>query len=262
MGVGHFFGLMPESLLPGCRRTGVELDGITARIAKQLYPDATIFAKGFEETTLPDNFFDAVIGNIPFGNYPVHDPAYRNSPRHADDPRLLPGEVARQAARGRRDGADHQPLHDGQAGFDDPAVSGRPGRSGRRDPAAQHRLQGQRGHGSHDRYSVPAKAGARRRAAAARRGGTWLPSIPRTAPISVNEYFARHPRDDAGRDAARRHDVPRPRADARRASCRRSGWQQAVASLPRRHLRARNTLPRPRPSAAGAATSPTSTARM
>ncbi|MEO8595375.1 MAG: DEAD/DEAH box helicase family protein [Candidatus Solibacter sp.] len=80
MGVGHFFGLMPDSLLPGCRRTGVELDSITARIAKQLYPDATIFAKGFEETILPDNFFDAVIGNIPFGNYPVHDPAYKNSP--------------------------------------------------------------------------------------------------------------------------------------------------------------------------------------
>ncbi len=80
LGVGHFFGLMPDSLLPGCRRTGVELDGITARIAKQLYPDATIFAKGFEETHLPDNFFDAVIGNIPFGNYPVHDPAYKNSP--------------------------------------------------------------------------------------------------------------------------------------------------------------------------------------
>src|ERR1035437_8988162 len=80
MGVGHFFGLMPESLLPGCRRTGVELDSITARIAKQLYPDATIFAKGFEETELPGNFFDAVIGNIPFGNYPVHDPAYRHSP--------------------------------------------------------------------------------------------------------------------------------------------------------------------------------------
>lgn len=80
MGVGHFFGLMPESLLPGCRRTGIELDNITARIAKQLYPDATIFAKGFEETVLPDNFFDAVVGNIPFGNYAVHDPAYRSSP--------------------------------------------------------------------------------------------------------------------------------------------------------------------------------------
>jgi N12 class adenine-specific DNA methylase len=80
MGVGHFFGLMPEYLLPGCRRTGVELDNITARISRQLYPDATIFAKGFEETGLPDNFFDAVVGNIPFGNYPVHDPAYRHSP--------------------------------------------------------------------------------------------------------------------------------------------------------------------------------------
>ena len=66
MGVGHFFGLMPDSMLPGCRRTGIELDGITARIAKQLYPDATIFAKGLEETSLPDNFFDAVIGNPPW----------------------------------------------------------------------------------------------------------------------------------------------------------------------------------------------------
>ena len=80
MGAGHFFGLMPEALLPDTRRTGVELDNVTARIAGQLYPDATIFAKGFEETTLPENFFDAVIGNIPFGNYPVHDPAYRRSP--------------------------------------------------------------------------------------------------------------------------------------------------------------------------------------
>src|SRR5208282_2163364 len=80
MGAGHFFGLMPEALLPGSRRTGVELDSLTARIAKQLYPDASIFAKGFEETVLPDNFFDAVIGNIPFGNYAVHDPAYKHSP--------------------------------------------------------------------------------------------------------------------------------------------------------------------------------------
>ena len=80
MGVGHFFGLMPDELLPGTRRTGVELDTITARIAKCLYPDSTVFAKGFEETPLPDNFFDAVIGNIPFGNYPVYDPAYRRTP--------------------------------------------------------------------------------------------------------------------------------------------------------------------------------------
>jgi len=80
MGVGHFFGLMPETLAPGARRTGVELESLTARIAQRLYPDATIFAKGFEETPLPNNFFDAVVGNIPFGNYPVFDPTYRSSP--------------------------------------------------------------------------------------------------------------------------------------------------------------------------------------
>jgi len=53
MGAGHFFGLMPESLYPGTRRTGVELDSITARIAAQLYPDSSIHAKAFEDTPLP-----------------------------------------------------------------------------------------------------------------------------------------------------------------------------------------------------------------
>jgi hypothetical protein len=72
LGVGHFFGLMPS--MEGGHRTGVELDSITARIAKKLYPDATIFAKGFEETPLPVNYFDAVVGNVPFGDYAVHDP--------------------------------------------------------------------------------------------------------------------------------------------------------------------------------------------
>jgi hypothetical protein len=76
MGVGHFFGLMPESMQGG-HRTGVELDSITARIAKKLYPDATIFAKAFEETPLPDNYFDAVVGNVPFGDFGVHDPSMK-----------------------------------------------------------------------------------------------------------------------------------------------------------------------------------------
>jgi hypothetical protein len=67
MGVGHFFGLMPESLHRGTRRTGVELDSVTARIAPKLYPDSNIQAKGLEETPLPNNFFDAALGNIPFG---------------------------------------------------------------------------------------------------------------------------------------------------------------------------------------------------
>jgi N12 class adenine-specific DNA methylase len=76
MGVGHFFGLQPE-VMQG-HRTGVELDSITARIARKLYPDSTIFQKGFEETPLPDNYFDAVVGNVPFGDYAVHDPAMKH----------------------------------------------------------------------------------------------------------------------------------------------------------------------------------------
>lgn len=78
MGVGHFFGLQPEHM-QAAHRTGVELDSITARIAKKLYPDATVFQKGLEETSLPDDYFDAVVGNVPFGNYPVHDPAMKHS---------------------------------------------------------------------------------------------------------------------------------------------------------------------------------------
>ena len=74
MGVGHFFGLMP---MEG-HRTGVELDSITARIAKKLYPDSCVFEKGFEETPLPDNYFDAVVGNVPFGDYGVHDPSVKH----------------------------------------------------------------------------------------------------------------------------------------------------------------------------------------
>ena len=81
VGVGHFFGMMPDSLYPGTRRTGVELDSVTARMAAQLYPESTVHQKGFEDTPFPRDYFDAAIGNIPFGNYPVYDPAYRGSPQ-------------------------------------------------------------------------------------------------------------------------------------------------------------------------------------
>jgi N12 class adenine-specific DNA methylase len=73
LGVGHFLGLQPDAIKG--HRTGVELDSITARIAQKLYPDSTIFHKGLEETQLPDNYFDAVLGNVPFGDYAVHDPS-------------------------------------------------------------------------------------------------------------------------------------------------------------------------------------------
>src|SRR5271155_5291761 len=73
--------MMPESMYAGTRRTGVELDSVTARIAAKLYPDSNIHGKALEDTSLPNSFFDAAVGNIPFGNYPVHDPAYRRSPQ-------------------------------------------------------------------------------------------------------------------------------------------------------------------------------------
>ena len=74
MGVGNFFGMLPESM-SASRLYGVELDSITGRIAQKLYPQADITVAGFETTDRRD-FFDLAIGNVPFGNYQVHDPAY------------------------------------------------------------------------------------------------------------------------------------------------------------------------------------------
>lgn len=74
MGVGNFFGLLPESM-QNSRLYGVELDSITGRIAQKLYPKADITVAGFETTDRRD-FFDLAVGNVPFGNYKVNDKAY------------------------------------------------------------------------------------------------------------------------------------------------------------------------------------------
>ena len=74
MGVGNFFGMMPDSMRDS-RLYGVELDSVSGRIAKQLYPKADITVAGFETTDRRD-FFDLAIGNVPFGNYKVDDRAY------------------------------------------------------------------------------------------------------------------------------------------------------------------------------------------
>ena len=74
MGVGNFFGLLPESM-KSSRLYGVELDSITGRIAKQLYPKADITVAGFETTDRKD-FFDLAVGNVPFGQYQVSDRAF------------------------------------------------------------------------------------------------------------------------------------------------------------------------------------------
>ena len=75
MGVGNFFGLLPENM-QSAKLYGVELDTITGRIAQQLYPNANIKVTGFEHTTMPDNFFDVAIGNVPFGGFSVPDKKY------------------------------------------------------------------------------------------------------------------------------------------------------------------------------------------
>ncbi len=75
MGIGNFFGMLPEKMQES-RLYGVELDGITGRIAKQLYPKANIKISGFEKTDYPNDFFDVAIGNVPFGQYKVSDRQY------------------------------------------------------------------------------------------------------------------------------------------------------------------------------------------
>lgn len=76
-GTGNFFGMLPESM-QGSNLYGVELDSITGRIAKQLYPSANIVVTGFEKTELPDSFFDLAIGNVPFGNYKLSEKRYES----------------------------------------------------------------------------------------------------------------------------------------------------------------------------------------
>ena len=74
MGVGNFFGMLPDTM-QGSRLYGVELDSITGRIAKKLYPQADITVAGFETTDRRD-FYDLAVGNVPFGQYKVNDKAY------------------------------------------------------------------------------------------------------------------------------------------------------------------------------------------
>ena len=75
MGTGNFFGMLPEKMQES-RLYGVELDGITGRIARQLYPKADVKITGFEKTDYPNDFFDVAVGNVPFGQYKVSDKAY------------------------------------------------------------------------------------------------------------------------------------------------------------------------------------------
>jgi N12 class adenine-specific DNA methylase len=74
-GIGHFFGMLPESMEKS-RLYGVEIDSLSSRIARQLYQTANITIQGFEAAKYPDNFFDVVCGNVPFGSYKVLERRY------------------------------------------------------------------------------------------------------------------------------------------------------------------------------------------
>lgn len=76
MGTGNFFGYMPKELQENARLYGVELDNITGKIAQKLYPKANVQVKGFEQTSFANNYFDVVVGNVPFGAYTVYDSDY------------------------------------------------------------------------------------------------------------------------------------------------------------------------------------------
>ncbi len=76
MGTGNFFGYMPQEIADGSKLYGVELDNLTGRIATKLYPEANVQIKGFEDTTFPNDRFDVVVGNVPFGGYSVFDTDY------------------------------------------------------------------------------------------------------------------------------------------------------------------------------------------
>lgn len=75
VGIGKFFGMLPPEMADS-RLYGVELDSITGRIARQLYPDADIRINAFEKTDYPDEFFDVAVGNVPFGGFKVNDRRY------------------------------------------------------------------------------------------------------------------------------------------------------------------------------------------
>ena len=75
MGIGNFFGMLPETMRES-HLYGVELDSLTGRIARLLYPEANITVDGYEKTTFPNDFFDAAVGNVPFGQYKVADKKY------------------------------------------------------------------------------------------------------------------------------------------------------------------------------------------
>ena len=84
MGTGHFFGALPKQIRENAKLTGIELDYVTGKIASYLYPDANIQITGLQNARLSNNYFDMIVGNIPFGNLNINDKSWKglNDPAH------------------------------------------------------------------------------------------------------------------------------------------------------------------------------------
>lgn len=83
LGVGTFLGLAPQEIVANSKFFGIEKDELPGRLAQQIYPNAKIIIQGYEETTLPDNWFDLAISNVPFGDYSVFDKEYPEWSKHS-----------------------------------------------------------------------------------------------------------------------------------------------------------------------------------
>ena len=160
--------------------------------------------RGLRKRPCPDNYFDAVVGNVPFGDYAVHDPAMKHQLTRAIHDYFFAKSLEKAAAR-RRHGADHQPLHDGQAGRrpsagiwpSTPTCWARSGCRTRLSRAMPERKS---------RPTFCSCASARPARSRRAKPGAELETIDSPdGPIAVNEYFARHPEMMLGHDEARRH---------------------------------------------------------
>ena len=154
MGVGNFFGMLPDSMADS-RLYGVELDSITGRIAKKLYPQADITMAGFETTDRRD-FYDLAVGNVPFGQYKVNDKAYNKLGFSIHN--YFFAKAIDQVRPGGVVAFVHQPLHHGQQGQHRPQAHGRACRFAGCHSSAQQRFPCQRWYGCCQRHYLPAEA--------------------------------------------------------------------------------------------------------
>ena len=212
MGVGHFFGLMPESMEGA---TGPASSLIPSRRAS---PEALsrippYSQKGFEETPLPDNYFDAVVGNVPFGDYAVHDPSMKHKLTRAIHDYFF----AKSLEKIRPGGV--MALITSRYTMDKENDTIRKHLAEQADLLGAIRLPNTAFKGNAGTEVTTDILFLRKRAPGAQPAGqAWqnLDAIDSAGRPDLRQRILRPPsRDDAGKDEARRHDVPRRGADAR-----------------------------------------------